>query len=229
MSITLAAGQPLLRITSAVAIHRQLQAAILAMDLLPGTALQDKLLSERFQVSRTPVREALIRLAEEGLVEIRPQSGTFVSRIRAEAIPEALDIRIALESMTVTRAAQAADADAIARMDLVISRQKTSADGGDTAGFHEADEAFHEAIGAIAGRPSTWRMIRSVKLQIDRARRLTLPVPGRMTQVIQEHRIIRDAVAAGDATAATAAMAHHLSVLRPDIARLRDAYPSYFA
>lgn len=227
--MTLASEQPLLRVTSAVAIHRQLQAAILAMELLPGTALQDKLLSERFQVSRTPVREALIRLAEEGLVEIRPQSGTFVSRIRAEAIPEALDIRIALESMTVTRAAQAASADSMARLDLVLGRQETCADAGDTAGFHEADEAFHETIGAIAGRPSAWRMIRSAKLSIDRARRLTLPVPGRMKQVIQEHRTIRDAVAAGDATAATAAMAHHLSVLRPDIARLRDAYPSYFA
>lgn len=84
-------------------------------------------------------------------------------------------------------------------------------------------------MGLPTGRPATWRMIHSAKLQIDRARRLTLPVPGRMTQVIDEHRTIRDAVAAGAAAAATAAMAHHLSVLLPDIARLRDAYPSYFA
>lgn len=229
MSIPLAAGQPLTRITSAAAIHRQLQAAILALELPPGTALQDKLLSVQFAVSRTPVREALIRLAEEGLVEIRPQSGTFVSRIRAEAIPEAQDIRLALETMTVKRAARACGAEGLTRLDRILARQAQCAAAEDTTGFHEADEAFHEAIGEIAGRPTTWRLIRSVKLQIDRARRLTLPVPGRMTQVIAEHHAIRNALEAREAGAAGRAMTTHLSVLLPDIARLRQEYPAYFA
>jgi len=229
MSIPLAAGQPLVRVTSAAAIHRQLQAAILALELPPGTALQDKLLSVQFAVSRTPVREALIRLAEEGLVEIRPQSGTFVSRIRAEAIPEAQDIRLALETMTVKRAARACSAEGLAKLDRILARQAQTAAAEDTTGFHEADEAFHEAIGEIAGRPTTWRLIRGVKLQIDRARRLTLPVPGRMAQVIAEHQAIRAAIAAQDAAAAARAMTAHLSVLLPDIARLRQEHPGFFA
>lgn len=228
MSITLAAEQPLPRVTSAIAIHRRLQAAILAMELPPGTALQDKLISLEFQVSRTPVREALIRLAEEGLVEMRPQSGTFVSRIRAEAIPEAQDIRLALEGMTVRRAAEAAGPQGLARLDALLARQRAAATANDMAGFHEADEAFHEAIADLAGRPATWRLVRGVKLQIDRARRLTLPVPGRMRQVTQEHRAIRMAIAARDAEGAEAAMRAHLSVLLPDVAALRTQYPAYF-
>lgn len=220
--------QPRPRITAAVAIYRRLHAAIVGMALPPGTALQDKRLSAQFEVSRTPVREALIRLAEDGLVEILPQSGTFVSRIRAEAIPEALDIRVALEGIMVTRAAGLCGPWETARLDGILARQEECAANGDMDGFHAADEDFHEAIAEIAGRTSTWRLICEVKLQIDRARRLTLPCPGRMTLVLAEHRIIRDAVAAQDGAQAETAMTHHLAVLLPDIARLRTEYPSYF-
>lgn len=216
------------RITSAVAIAGQLRAAILAMALPPGTALLDKRLSEQFQVSRTPVREALIRLAEEGLVEIRPQSGTFVSRIRAEAIAEALDIRLALESMTVRRAADLARPANIAVLDQSLAEQRAAAAETAAERFHAADEAFHAAIGAIAGRPRTWLLIREVKQDLDRARRLTLPASGRMAQVMHEHSAIRDAIAAGKPGRAERHMAAHLAVLLPDIEALRARYPAYF-
>ncbi|MCB8879336.1 GntR family transcriptional regulator [Acidisoma cellulosilytica] len=216
------------RITSAVAIYRHLHAAILSNALPPGTALQDKLLCAEFAVSRTPVREALIRLAEDGLVDIFPQSGTFVSRIKADAIPEALDIRQALESLAVSRAAALAKPTDIARLDQLLARQTALAEAGDTGLFHEADEFFHETIGMIADRPGLWRLVKQVKLQIDRTRVLTLPAPGRMIQVVSEHRLVRDAIAAGDAVSAQVAMTDHLNVVIPDLARLRGEYPAYF-
>ncbi|HEX3984290.1 MAG TPA: GntR family transcriptional regulator [Acidisoma sp.] len=217
------------RVTSAVAIYRHLHGAILSNSLPPGTSLQDKILCAQFAVSRTPVREALIRLAEDGLVDIFPQSGTFVARIKAAAIPEALDIRQALESLSTARAAVLAAAPDIARLDQILAQQMAVADAGDTALFHEADELFHETISAIAGRPGVWQIVKQVKVQIDRTRRLTLPVPGRMVQVVREHRAVRDAIAAADATEAQAAMVRHLNVVIPDLARLRGEYPSYFA
>lgn len=217
------------RITSAVAIAGQLRAAILAMALPPGTALLDKRLSEQFQVSRTPVREALIRLAEEGLVEIRPQSGTFVSRIRAEVIAEALDIRLALESMMVRHAAERAGPADVAALDLTLAEQRAAAAINDAGRFHAADEAFHTAIGAIADRPRTSLLIREVKQDLDRARRLTLPAPGRMAQVIEEHSAIREAIAAARPGRAERRMAAHLAVLLPDIKALRARHPAYFA
>lgn len=217
------------RITTAVVIYRHLHAAILSMTLPPGTPLQDKILCAQFSVSRTPVREALIRLAEDELVDIFPQSGTFVSRIKAAAIPEALDIRQALENLTTGRAAERHTVQDLHRLDAVLAQQASLAATTNTAAFHEADELFHETIGDISRHQGIWRLVKQVKVQIDRTRRLTLPVPGRMTQVVAEHRAIRDAIAAGDPQAAQAAMTRHLGVVLPDLKNLSLEYPTYFA
>jgi DNA-binding GntR family transcriptional regulator len=217
------------RVTTASAIHEHLLDEILSLQLPPGTALQEKLIAEEFGVSRTPVREAIIRLAEAGLVDIFPQSGTFVSRVPVNAIPEAVMIRKALEGATVETAAEAAGAAGVTRLDAIIARQRTLAGAGDTGAFHEADEAFHEAIADVSGHPGVWKLLKQVKVQIDRARRLTLPVLGRMDLVIAEHVIIRDAIAARDPAAARAAMMIHLSAVIPDIGLLVEQYPDYFA
>jgi DNA-binding GntR family transcriptional regulator len=195
------------------------------MTLLPGTPLQDRVLSERFGVSRTPIREALLRLADEGLVDIFPQSGTFVSRIPVASLPEAVLVRQALEGVTVEAAAARRST---AGLDEALALQRVVAARGDTQRFHEADEAFHEALAALSGHPGIWRLVKTIKIQIDRARRLTLPAPGRMDQVIGEHDRIRDAVASGDVAAAREAMTLHLSVVIPDVAWLQDRHPAYF-
>jgi len=148
------------RVTTAMTIFERLHAAIVALELVPGTALQEKLIAEQFGVSRTPVREALIRLAEAGLVDIFPQSGTFVSRIPLSAIPEAVIVRKALECVTVEMAAAAAAPADIARLDAVIARQAAFAAIGDTGAFHGADEAFHEQIAAAARHPGISRVVR---------------------------------------------------------------------
>lgn len=216
------------RVTTAMAIFERLHAAIVALDLVPGTALQEKLIAEQFGVSRTPVREALIRLAEAGLVDIFPQSGTFVSRIPLSAIPEAVIVRQALECVTVEMAAAVAEPGDVARLDAILARQEAFAALGDTGAFHGTDEAFHEEIAAIARHPGIWRVVRQAKVQIDRARRLTLPAPGRMNQVIAEHRTVRDAIARHAAAAARAAMQQHLNAVIVDIQELVDSQPDYF-
>jgi DNA-binding GntR family transcriptional regulator len=220
--------QAIRRVTTAGAIFDRLYADILSLRLPPGTALQEKKIAEEFGVSRTPVREALLRLSEGGLVDIYPQSGTVVSRVPVGAIPEAVVVRKSLECTTVERVAAIATQADIARLDAIIARQTTLAALGDTSGFHEQDEAFHEAIAQIAGYPGIWTILKTVKVQIDRARRLTLPALGRMTNVIGEHRTIRDAVAAHDASLARERMIHHLSAVIPDVAELRSRYPDYF-
>jgi DNA-binding GntR family transcriptional regulator len=194
----------------------------------PGMALQEKRIAEEFGVSRTPVREALLRLSEGGLVDIYPQSGTVVSRVPVSAIPEAVVVRKALEAATVESATRIATERDIARLDAIIGRQKALALIGDTSGFHEEDEAFHEAISQIAGYPGIWAILKTVKVQIDRARRLTLPALRRMDSVVQEHIVIRDAIAAHDIEGAHGAMMHHLSAVIPDVAELRTRYPDYF-
>lgn len=216
------------RVTTATVIYDELYEAIVNMRLVPGTPLQEKALTQQFGVSKTPVREALIRLAEEGLVDIFPQSGTFVSHVPLASIPEAHVIRLALEDTAIRRTAEIATAADIAQLDAKLASQRLLAERGDIDAFHEADEAFHETIALIAGYPSIWKLLRQVKVQINRARRLTLPVAGRMQQVIGEHELVRDAIARRDVEAARRAMQEHLNVVIPDLDRLRVEYPNYF-
>jgi DNA-binding GntR family transcriptional regulator len=218
----------IVRTTAATAVYRELHAAIVSMQLKPGTALNEKALTERFGVSRTPVREALIRLVEDGLVNIYPQSGTFVAPIPVSMIPDAVVIRKALEGATVEKAAECADAGGIALLDDILARQRFLSERQDMNGFHEADEAFHEAIAHIADYDGIWDYLKPVKVQIDRARRMTLPALGRMNHVIGEHAIIRDAIAAHDSKAACEAMKIHLGAVIPDVEELRSAYPNWF-
>ena len=216
------------RITAAGAIYERLHADIVSLRMPPGMLLQEKRIADDFGVSRTPVREALLRLSEGGLVDIYPQSSTVVSRVPVSAIPEAVVVRKALEGATVETAALTATAADIARLDAIIARQQTHAAAGNASNFHEDDEAFHEAIAQISGYPGIWATLKTVKVQLDRARRLTLPVLGRMDNVVHEHMIIRDALAAHDAVAARSAMTHHLSAVIPDVDELRARYPDYF-
>lgn len=221
-------GGKLRRITTAGAIYERLHTDILSLRMPPGMPLQEKRIAEDFGVSRTPVREALLRLSEGGLVDIYPQSGTIVSRVPVSAIPEAVVVRKALEGTTVETAALTATAADIARLDAIIARQQAHAAAGNASSFHEEDEAFHEAITQISGYPGIWGILKTVKVQIDRARRLSLPALGRMGNVVQEHMGIRDAITAHDPIAARAAMIHHLSAVIPDVDELRSRYPDYF-
>lgn len=218
----------IVRTTAASAVYRELHEAIVSMQLKPGNALNEKVLTERFGVSRTPVREALIRLVEDGLVNIYPQSGTFVAPIPISLIPEAVVIRKALEGATVEKAAQCANGDDVGKLDDILARQRFLAERQDMNGFHEADEAFHEAIARIANYSGIWNYLKPVKVQIDRARRMTLPALGRMDHVIGEHTVIRNAIAAHDVEAACKAMRIHLGAVIPDVEQLRDAYPDWF-
>ena len=219
---------PPVRTTAATSILNDLRRAILDMSLLPGSALSEKALTERYGVSRTPVREALIRLSEEGLVDVFPQSGTFVGRIPVAALPEAVIIRKALECAAIALVAQHATAHDLAQLDAIVARQEAMARIGDQNRFHAADEDFHEALALIAGYPGIWKLAQQAKAQIDRCRRMTLPVPGRMLNVVSEHRSIIAALRERDGKYAEQRMREHLSTLLPDVVAMRAAYPDYF-
>ncbi len=216
------------RSTSASAIYRDLQSQIVDMTLKPGTALGEQMLADRYGVSRTPVREAIIRLNEERLVDVRPQQGTFVSRLDIALIPEAVIIRQALEGATVQQAARVAGEADIAILDDILAEQRLHRDRNALKRFMNADEAFHEAIASIARLPGVWGYLKPAKVHIDRARWLTLPFLGRTTPVIVEHELIRNAIAAHDPAAALAAMTVHLQAVFPDIASLRTQFSDYF-
>jgi GntR family transcriptional regulator, rspAB operon transcriptional repressor len=216
------------RITVARRIYLALRTNILELKLKPGSVLIEKALIERFDCSRTPLREALIRLAEEQLVVIFPQSGTYVSRIRRSALPSAVVVRQALECAAVEHAIEKINRTSLAQLDAIVASQSERAAAGDPPGFHAADEAFHAAIADIAGHPELWALAETAKTEIDRCRRLSLPVPGRMSQVVSEHKRIVDCMRRSDVPAAISAMRAHLSAVVPDAAALAETHPDYF-
>lgn len=215
-------------LTASARIQAALRDQIVSMQLKPGTMLSEKELSLAFGVSRTPLREALLRLAEERLIDIFPQMGTFVSRISLPAVRDAMVIRQALERVTAREAAIRADAEDVALLRRSISDQMRFSGRKYFADFHEADEAMHQAIAAIAGYPNIWRVIKREKAQVDRGRLLMLPQLRRRPIVIAQHVDIVDAIAAGDADAAEAAMDAHLKDVLPSFVEIQKEFPDYF-
>lgn len=225
-------GPPLLarpaRINASSIVENELRQAIIAMQLKPGESLNEKEIAARFGLSRTPVREAMLRLKDDELVEIFPQSGTFVARIPIGKIPEGVVIRLALEAMAAEQAAKRRDTAMLERLHGTIREQTIAAREGNQSRFYEADEAFHAMISDAAGFPGIWRMAQTVKAQVDRCRRLTLPVPGRMDRVVLEHQSILAAIEQGDAAGARQALTQHLEAVLPDLEGLRRSNPDFF-
>ncbi len=214
--------------TIADTVYRRLRQDIVSMALVPGTPISEKEVAAEENVSRTPVREAVLRLAEERLVEVVPKSGTYVARIPLSALPEAIVARRALEGVTVRAAARHAIPSQVTGLIALVQRQEEAAQRGALVEFHKADEDFHAEIARIGRYPGIWDLIQQVKVQIDRYRRLTLPQEGRMDMVAGEHMAVVRAIEAHDEDLAAARMEEHLGKLQLDISVFRDMWPDYF-
>jgi GntR family transcriptional regulator, rspAB operon transcriptional repressor len=209
-------------------IYEELRAQIISLERRPGDPIVEGQIASAYGVSRTPVHEAVLKLADEGLIEIFPQSGTFTARIPLASLPEAIVIRKALEQTSVQYAAQRASRSQVVAMSALLERQREAGCAGDRNAFHLADEAFHAAIADAGGYPGIWKLVQQVKVHVDRYRRLTLPQEDRMERVIGEHALVLAGIEAGDAAGAVAAMATHLDGLAADIPGIRRLNPSYF-
>jgi DNA-binding GntR family transcriptional regulator len=209
-------------------IYSDLRTELLSLERRPGEAISEAEIALSYGVSRTPVREAILKLSDEGLLEIFPQSGTIVSRIPMAALPEAIIIRKALEETTARLAAERATTSQIMVLHAILERQREAEAAGDSDAFHQADEAFHASIAEIAGHPGIWKLIQRVKVHVDRYRRLTLPQTGRIAQVIAEHEVILAAIEAHDGSGAEIAMDHHLESLLGSISATQSINPEFF-
>jgi DNA-binding GntR family transcriptional regulator len=214
--------------TASSRIYSDLRAELVSLQRRPGEAISEAEIALTYGVSRTPVREAILKLSDEGLVEIFPQSGIFVSRIPIAALPEAIIIRKALEETTARLAAERATSSQILTLHSILERQREADVAGDRDGFHQADETFHGTIAEVARYPGIWTLIQQVKVHVDRYRRLTLPQIGRMAQVIAEHGVILAAIERHDPEAARRAMEAHLERLLGDISATQHTNPEFF-
>lgn len=209
-------------------VFEWLRSAILSLELAPGTPLARAELAERFDLSQTPVRDALIRLSEEGLVDIFPQHATLVSRIDLHSAEQAQFLRCSIELEVVRTLALAGDAALAGRLAALVDMQAALAgQGGED--FIAADQAFHRSLYDAAGVPDLYELVRRRSGHLDRLRRLDLPSPGNSDRVVRDHRRIVEALAAHDPEAAQAALRAHLSGTLGRVADIRARYPEYFA
>jgi DNA-binding GntR family transcriptional regulator len=214
--------------TAASRIYSDLRIELVSLQRRPGEPISEAEIALAYGVSRTPVREAILKLSDEGLLEIYPQSGIFVSRIPVAALPEAIIIRKALEETTARLAAEHATSSQILALQSILERQREASAAGDANTFHQADEMFHAAVADVAGYPGIWRYIQQVKVHVDRYRRLTLPQHGRIALVIAEHEAVLNAIEARDPEGARRAMAIHLETLLENISTTQHINPEFF-
>jgi DNA-binding GntR family transcriptional regulator len=209
-------------------LYDMLRAEIVSLALAPGTIINRLDIQNRFGVSSTPVRDALMRLADEGLVDVVPQSATRVSLIDIGKAREAQFLRRALELEAIKTISDDADKAVIAELRELIALQKDAAAAEDFPAFDRHDGEFHRRIYEAAGVADLYQLVRLRSGHIDRIRRLHLPVPGKMQEVVRAHGAIVKAVAAGDAAEAQARMRDHLSRSLAYIPALRERHPDHF-
>ncbi len=219
---------PMRRQTIAAQIRALLRRDIIAGRLLPRTMLSEQELSQRFGVSRTPIREALIKLSEENLVEIYPQYGSFVAPIKLREVFDSQFVRESLECSAVERAADRIDAAQTKALAALLQRQRVLHRAGDHDEFFLADERMHALIMEIAGHANAWRQVENAKAQMDRVRFLSMRNVRKQPSVIAEHTLIVDCVARRDGAGAVGAMRSHLRGLFRSVEILAASDPGYF-
>ncbi len=208
-------------------VLEQLRDAILALELVPGTVLARQDLAEHFGVSQTPVREALLRLAEEGLVEVFPQHATLVSRIDLQAARQAHFLRRSIELELVRELALQRPDGLVDALRRQLTLQRQLADAQQYGDFVAADRRFHQLLYEAAGMLALYDMVARVSGHVDRLRRLHLPTAGKTASILRDHTGITEGIAAGDAAAAQQALRAHLSGTLSAVEQIRQQFPDY--
>ena len=196
-------------------VYNYLRRHIRELDIPPGAPLRKNEIALECGVSRAPVSEAIARLAAEGLVEVFPQSGSFVSPIRPEDIRECMFIRMALEVEAVRRIAAKHDSQLLERLEANIRAQAEALDQQelDIANYDDLDEALHAEIIAAIESPRARHLLETARVLLDRPRFLALPEHHRPEETFKEHKRIVDAIGTGDPEFAAAAMRVHLTMV----------------
>lgn len=210
-------------------VYLSLKEAILNIACRPGEILRKGEICAALGVSRSPVSEAVARLAAEGLVDVVPQTGTFVARFSMDEIREGAFVREAIELAAVERVAAIVTGDQLAALRRNLRAQEALLKSGDTQGFYGLDREMHEMILAFTGYRGLARISETAWLHVNRARRLILPVPGRVAATLEEHRAIVEALEARDPERARIATRAHLRQLVRYLEPLERERPDLFS
>ncbi len=227
--IAQAGFQPLDRhLASVPQIYGALREMILKLDLKPGEPIIKDDVAQAFEVSPMPVREALRKLEEEGLVAIKPQSGTFVTPINIRLAREAQFLRIGVEIEVIHTVVSRISDDELHALESILAHQEQEYQARRKDAFTKDDALFHATLYEIAGVGGLWERIGFMRAHIDRLRAMHLPVGRKMEMILADHLAILESIRGKNAAKAETAMRDHLSGTLAAIDNLRTEFPEYF-
>jgi DNA-binding GntR family transcriptional regulator len=193
-------------------VHQVVSDEILSNRLPPGTVLNEVALARSLGVSRGPVREAIGRLASEGLVHVRPRRGAVVASLTREEFLEAYQVREALEVMAIRLAVIRIADEGVAELERLTAEMQEYAERGDIDRFFQANAAFHAAIVDASGNQKLREVYRQVVGQMGRYQMRSLALRGTLRRSIQEHRAIVRAMRRRDADRSAHLLSEHIRI-----------------
>ncbi|NIY46537.1 GntR family transcriptional regulator [Cedecea colo] len=210
-------------------IYRILRRDIVRCLIPPGTPLSEKEVSVRFDVSRQPVREAFIKLAETGLVQIRPQRGTYVNKISVNHVKNGCFLREAIERAVVKRAASMATESHLYMLEQLLNQQRVAIERNQLDDFFQLDDEFHEQLALVADCRLAWDTIENIKATMDRVRYMSLDHVSPPEMLLAQHYAIFEALRKHDEDAVDQAMHRHLHEISQSILLIRQENSDWFS
>lgn len=191
-------------------VYLALEDAILSGEYKRGDALTEMSLCKKLGVSRTPVRSALHRLSEEGLIEVAPNRGAIVVGMNDEDLADIYKIRIRLEGLASSMAAERMSDEEKRALAETVELSEFYLGKGDVEKLKELDTSFHIIIYKASGSRTLSKILSELHRNIRSYRKLSLTVPGRLEKSIEEHKEILEAIQSGDAKRADEITSRHI-------------------
>lgn len=207
-------------------VAERLRQRIFAHELTPGTWIDEQKLAEQYGISRTPLREALKVLASEGLVELRPRRGCYVTEISRQDMDDIFPLMAMLEGRCAAEAVNRATSSDIAALKEIHERLESAARDGRIDAFFEANQEFHKKIQELSGNRWLLSVIQDLRKVLKLSRLHSLSLEGRLQQSLDEHRLIMAALEARNGSTAEKLMHDHLLSGREALAKMEAAAPS---
>lgn len=209
-------------------VYNVLKENIMNLTIKPGTILRKKEIANEFEVSRTPIREAFVKLKEEGLIDVYPQRGTFVSYIDLDKIEEAKFMREALEPKIVELACEVLPQDIIFELETNLKVQEMSLNQNNYIKLFKYDNEFHRLLFSGCDKENIWKAIEQVSTHLNRMRILSLSADFNRSDVIHDHQNIIDSIKSKNIKESKNMMESHISRVKFDQKKLKKDFPSYF-
>jgi DNA-binding GntR family transcriptional regulator len=210
-------------------VYAALRKSIINLNLVPGTAISEKEIAQRYAVSRTPVREAFIQLSKEGLVKVIPQRETLVSLINLDRVKQELFLRESLEMAALQPFINRCQPEHIAQLEEIVEIQAAAFDRNEYINFINFDDRYHQCFFEVAGHNLGWEVLESMCGHYHRVRLLTVWLNGIAQNIVHQHIEILSAIKKKDLREARLKLGRHLNKLYAEEKLLLEKFPDYFA